>query len=397
MSQLQFAEKDRAMPGPMDGVRIVDLSQVISGPLATAWLCDQGADVIKVEDPKAGDLARWLGPRKNDIGAMFLTANRGKRSIVLDLKTSEEDRDVLWRLIEWADVLVENFRPGAMERLGFSSDAARARNHRLIYCAITGFGPTGPLAKGRVYDPIIQATSGVCASQADPVTGEPRLVQTLICDKTTALVAAQAITAALFAREKSGVGQHIDLSMLDASLAFLWPEGMYNETFVTDPPARQPDFSAFYRLWRAKDGWFAIAGVQDAEFQAICRAVGRPDLATDERFANIVGRMQNAEAFRKELEASIASQDSAALLERMLAEDAPAGRVNSRGDLMNDPQVRANQTIVEIDHGGEGTVRVARHPARFSLSPCDPPKPAPHMNEHGAQIRDAVKSKTDQP
>ncbi|MFZ4071817.1 MAG: CaiB/BaiF CoA transferase family protein [Caulobacterales bacterium] len=379
------------MPGPLNGVRIVDLSQVISGPLATAWLGDQGADVIKVEDPKAGDLARWLGPGKNDIGAMFLTANRGKRSIVLDLKSSQDDRDTLWRLIEWADVLVENFRPEALARLGYSSSAARARNPRLIYCAITGFGPDGPLAKGRVYDPIIQAASGVCASQADPLTGEPRLVQTLICDKTTALVAAQAITAALYAREKSDVGQHIDLAMLDASLAFLWPEGMYNETFITDPPARQPDFGSFYRLWRSKDGWFAIAGVQDVEFQAMCRALGRPDLASDERFATIAGRMQNAAAFRDELEASIASQDSAPLLQRMLEEDAPAGRVNQRSDLVNDPQVRANQTIIEIDHGAEGQVRQARHPARFSHSPCDPPKPAPHLNEHGATIRAALK------
>jgi crotonobetainyl-CoA:carnitine CoA-transferase CaiB-like acyl-CoA transferase len=381
------------MGGPLSGVKILDLSQVISGPMAATWLADQGGAVIKVEDPKNGDLARWLGPRKGDLGAMFLTANRGKESIVLDLKDSAEDRDLLWRLIDEADVFLQNFRPGAVEKLGFSADAVLARNPRMIYCSLTGYGPTGPYARGRVYDPIIQAAAGYCASQADPATGEPRLIHTLICDKVTALTAAQAITAALFARERSGKGQHVEIAMLDAALAFLWPEGMYNDTFLDDPPDRQPEFGSFYRLWRSKDGHMVIAGVQDAEFRAICRAVDRPDLADDPRFSTIAARMQNAHLFTAELGGAMAQKETAALFARMLEEDAPAGRVNARADLPRDAQIAANGALVEIDHGPEGRVRQPRHPARFSATPCAPPGRAPHLGEHGDLIRTQRKGK----
>ena len=181
------------MPGPMEGVKVLDLSQVISGPMAAQWLCDQGADVIKVEDPQMGDLCRWLGPRKADIAALFLTANRGKRSIVIDAKT-DDGRETMRELIKWADVLIQNFRPGAIEKLGFGYEVCAELNPRLIYCSLSGYGQTGPYSRTRVYDPIIQASSGMAASQRDINTGDPMLIQTLVCDKLTALTAAQAIT-----------------------------------------------------------------------------------------------------------------------------------------------------------------------------------------------------------
>jgi crotonobetainyl-CoA:carnitine CoA-transferase CaiB-like acyl-CoA transferase len=377
------------MPGPLEGVRVLDLSQVISGPMAATWLADQGADVIKVEDSKIGDFARYLGPRKADISAMFLTANRGKRSISLDLK-AYEDQEVLWKLIETADVLIQNFRPGAIERLGFGPEPARARNKRLIYCSISGYGPTGPFAGARVYDPIIQASSGFAVTQADPKDGEPQLIRTLVCDKLTALTAAQAITAALFAREKTGEGQLVEVAMLDAAIAFLWPEGMYNHTFLEDPPEPSPDFGAFYRLWKSKDGYFAVAGVQDAEFKALARGLGRPDLAEDERFSTLQGRMVHGVEFMQEMGAAIASQTNAELMPRLLAEDAPAAKVNRREDLKTDPQVIENGMIVETDHADLGRIQGPRHPARFHGTPVGPPGLAPHLGQHSAAIRKEV-------
>ena len=192
------------MAGPLEGIRIVDLSQVVSGPMAAGWLADQGADVIKVEGP-GGDPVRGLGPVKGDLSSAFIALNRGKRSLTLDLK-DEAAKPVLAELIRRADVLVQNFRPGVIEKLGFGWEAARTLNPRLIYCSISGYGPTGPYSGLRAYDPMIQASSGICASQLGP-DGEPQLVQTLVCVTITGLMAAQAISAALYAREKTGEGQ----------------------------------------------------------------------------------------------------------------------------------------------------------------------------------------------
>jgi crotonobetainyl-CoA:carnitine CoA-transferase CaiB-like acyl-CoA transferase len=380
------------MAGPMEGVRVLDLSQVISGPMAAQWLCDQGAEVIKVEDPQTGDLCRWLGPRKADIASLFLTANRGKRSIVIDAK-KPEGTEALRELVKWADVLIQNFRPGAIERLGFSYEACAALNPRLIYAAISGYGQTGPYSRTRVYDPIIQASSGMAASQRDITSGDPTLIQTLVCDKLTALTAAQAITAALFAREKSGIGQRIELSMLDASVAFLWPEGMYNHTFLEDAPPPQPDFGAFYRLWKGKGAFFAIAAVQDKEFAAVCRGVGRPDLIEDPRFKTANDRMQNAHLYRQELTQTIGEADPDEIIAGLLREEAPAARLNERTDLPTDPQIVHNGTIFEMDHADLGRIRQPRHPAMFSGTPVDKPGLAPHLGQHTQEILSEIKER----
>ncbi len=217
------------MAGALDGVRIVDLTTMISGPIATMMLADQGADVIKVE-PKTGDLVRVLGPAKGDRTGTFLAANRNKRSIVLDLK-SEEGLRALKKLVATADVVVQNFRPGAAERMGIGEGELRKEQPNLIYVSISGFGETGPYAKKRVYDPVIQALSGLAAIQADRDTGRPRMIRTIIPDKLTAVTAAQAITAALFARERTGEGQHIKLSMLDAMFRSCGPRDWLHSLF----------------------------------------------------------------------------------------------------------------------------------------------------------------------
>ncbi|NJN52470.1 MAG: CoA transferase, partial [Gammaproteobacteria bacterium] len=215
---------DVSAPGPLSGVRILDLTSMISGPVATQLLADQGADVIKIEPP-GGDLVRNLGPSRGGLTATFVSSNRSKRSLALDLK-SEAGVGVLERLIPTADVFVQNFRPGAIDRMGFGEARVRALRGDIIYVSISGFGETGPYAHKRVYDPVIQALSGLTAIQADRDTGRPRMVRTIIPDKTTAVTAAQAMTAALFARERHGKGQHVRLAMLDAMVAYLWPEGM---------------------------------------------------------------------------------------------------------------------------------------------------------------------------
>lgn len=376
------------MAGALEGVKIVDLTNIISGPMATCILADQGADVIKVEAPGMGDLCRVLGPMRGGIAAMFLAANRNKRSIALDLK-SEAGRKVLADLIGWADILVQNFRPGAMERLGFGYVAAKALNPRLIYVSISGFGQTGPYAGRRVYDPVIQATSGVAASQTNPATKEPELIRTLVCDKVTALTAAQAMTAALFARlrDPQGRGQQIELSMLDAAVQFNWPEVMYNHTFQgADAPARQPEFGDFYRLRKLEGGFVTISAVAPDEFKGLCRALKVPHLAEDPRFLSPQARLANVLAFQEIVEPLMNAMTADEIVAAFTAEDVPAAKVNRREDLANDPQINHNGTVIEIDHPSCGRLRQARHAAAFEETPATIRRPAPRLGEHSEEV-----------
>ena len=372
------------MQAPLSGVRILDLSAVVSGPMATGILADQGADVIKVET-QGGDLTRRVGPIQGDMTSLFATINRGKRSIVLDLKQAEA-RSILRELVEKADVLVENFRPGAMARLGFAYEQVKVWNPRIVYLSISGFGQTGPYSGYRVYDPVIQAVSGFADAHPDPDTQEPRLLQTLMCDKITALTAAQAITAALLGRQASGEGCRIELSMLDAALSFLWPEALYNHSILDKPPAPVPEFGARQKLWRCKDGWFAMIAPQDEEFAGICRVFGKPELMQDSRFANMMLRRDNIDAWRAVLEPIAAEQLVRPFVERLAAEGVPVGHVNFKADLADDPQIRHNESLMESDYPDLGRVRAPRAAARFDQQPADPARLAPHLGEHTRAI-----------
>lgn len=372
------------MQAPLSGVRILDLSAVVSGPMATGILADQGADVIKVET-QGGDLTRRVGPIQGDMTSLFATINRGKRSIVLDLK-QEAARTILRELTEQADVLVENFRPGAMQRLGFAYEQVKAWNPRIVYLSISGFGQTGPYSGYRVYDPVIQAVSGFADAHPDFDTQEPRLLQTLMCDKITALTAAQAITAALHGRQASGEGCRIELSMLDAGLSFLWPEALYNHSFLDNPPAPVPEFGARQKLWRCKDGWFAMIAPQDEEFAGICRVFGKPELLQDPRFANMMLRRDNTDAWRAVLEPIAAEQQVGPFVERLAAEGVPVGHVNFKADLADDPQIRHNESLMESNYPGLGRVRAPRAAARFNQQAADPQRLAPHLGEHTRDI-----------
>jgi crotonobetainyl-CoA:carnitine CoA-transferase CaiB-like acyl-CoA transferase len=371
------------MAGPLAGIKIVDLSQIVSGPMAATILADQGAEVIKVESP-GGDPVRSLGPRKGDRSAMFIAVNRGKQGLAIDLKT-RGGRAILERLVGWADVLVENFRPGTMERLGFGYDRCAEINPRLIFASITGFGQEGPYRNIRVYDMVAQAVSGIAATQVDH-QGRPSLVRSLIADKVTAVTMAQAITAALFHRERTGIAQRIDVAMLDAALAFNWPEGMYNHSFLDDAPRAFPEYGALSRLWAAGDGQVAIGIMQDVEFTALARSLGREDLATDPRFQSVVGRMQNQKEWAPEIGRELAARTKDELMSGFIREGAVGGRVNSCAEVVEDPQVVFNEAIVEIDHADAGRVRAARPPARFGQTPAVVAGAAPRLGEHGRAV-----------
>ena len=369
--------------GPLKGIRVIDLTTVISGPVCTMLLADQGADVVKIEPP-GGDIARRTAG-DGEFTAMFVSSNRGKRSIALDLKQPAA-LEALRRLIAGADVLVQNFRPGTMERLGLHEPAMRQLNPRLVYLSISGVGETGPYVKKRVYDPVIQSLSGMTDVQADQVTGRPQMIRTIVADKTTAVHAAQAVCAALFARERTGEGQHIRLSMLDTMIAFLWPEAMTQYTVVGKEgsgagSAPRPDL-----VFRTLDGYITVGSVSDSEWRGLCGVLGRPDWIDDPRFRTTALRGANAAerlTLVGEILAGGVSQD---WLDRLDAADVPCAPVLRRGEVMNNVQVINNELIDLMEQPGLGTVRQPRPAARFEKTPAGIGGPAPRIGEHTEAI-----------
>lgn len=369
---------------PLAGIRIVDLSSVFAGPMATALLADQGAEVIKVESPE-GDTTRSIGPAKGDLSATFITANRGKRGIALDLKAPEA-REILLTLIGQADVLVENFRPGVMERLGLAPAMLAERFPRLVHLSVTGFGPDGPRAGDRAYDAVIQALGSVAASQRDYTTGAPVVLASTVSDKVTALTAAQAVTAALLQRERSGRGSRVEVAMLDATLAFQWPDAMYNHVFVDEPPAPFPEFGATQRPWKTADGHVTTMVPQPAEFRALCTVLGQPQIADDPRFASLPLRYRHGKELRATLEPLFLQFDNATLEAACRQHGVPMGVIHERPQVLTDPQVQHNEAVVTLDHGDIGRVRLARSGARFDGQPMAPTRGGARLGEHGLQV-----------
>src|ERR1700747_495290 len=283
------------MPGPLHAYRIVDLTSNVAGPLGTMILGDQGADIIKVEAPDGGDATRAGGNRRAGFTASFLHNNRQKRAIVLDLK-SAGGREAWLRLAAGADVFVQNFRPGVADRLGVGEEPVRAVSPKIVYVSISGFGEKGPYAEKPAYDPVIQGFSGLATVQAGSDEARPRLLRTILPDKLTAITASQAITAALLARERTGEGQHIRLSMLEAVLAFLWASDMSNQTFVGDEPARQEAATAIDLIYETADGYMTVAALTDRQWAGLARAAERPEWVDDERFKTSALRQKNIEA-----------------------------------------------------------------------------------------------------
>src|SRR5271156_4490332 len=363
------------MAGPLEGVRVLDLSTMVAGPVATMMLADQGADVIKVESP-GGDLMRHFAYGRGGMGATFLSCNRNKRSVAVDLK-SADGREIIHKLIATADAIVHNFRPGTAERIGLGEAAVRATRADIVYVSISGFGESGPYAGQRAYDPVIQSLSGLADIQRDRDTGRPRMVRTIIADYTTGLTTAQAITAALFARQRSGEGQHVQLSMLDSMISYMWPEAMPSLTFVgneTDPSDGEvgPDL-----VFATQDRYITAAALSDDEWAGICRSLKREDLIDDPRFKNARDRSINAVERRTITSAELEKWRADEILPRLLANDVPSAPVVSRFELLQNEQVRENHILQEFESEALGKVRLPRPAARFDRTPANVRKMAP--------------------
>jgi len=372
------------LKGPLDGVRVLDLTTMVAGPTATMMLADQGADVIKVENP-AGDLMRRLAKGRNGVSASFLSCNRNKRAIAVDLKTAE-GHAIIEKLIAAAAVLVHNFRPGAAERIGLGEDAVRAIRPDIIYVSISGFGEKGPYAGQRAYDPVIQALSGLADIQRDRDTGRPRMVRTIIADYTTGLTTAQAITAALFARQRSGEGQHVRIAMLDAMIAYLWPEAMASLTYVGDERDPSDGDVGPDLIFATQDRYITAGALSDDEWAGLCRALKREDLMDDLRFKTAHARTVNAVERRELVSAELEKWTADEILSRLLANDVPSAPVRSRFELLQEPQVRENQILEEHDSAKFGRVRQPRPAGRFDRTPARIRTLAPLLGEDNAAV-----------
>jgi crotonobetainyl-CoA:carnitine CoA-transferase CaiB-like acyl-CoA transferase len=373
------------MPGPLDGYRIVDLTANVAGPLATMILADQGADVIKVEPPDGGDATRAAAGGRAGLSASFLNNNRNKRSIALDLKRPAALRAVL-RLAAGADVFVQNFRPGVAERLGVGEDAIRAGAPQIIYVSISGFGERGPYAAQPAYDPVIQAFSGLATVQAGSDQARPRLLRTILPDKLTAITAAQAITAALLARERTQRGQHVRLSMLEAVLAFLWSSDMGSQTFVDDEPVRQEAATAIDLIYETADGYLTVAALTDRQWAELARALDRLEWLEDPRFKTPALRQQHIDARLELTQEALRARPASEWLQRLGAAGVPCAPVLTRSEVVRHPQVEALGLVVETIHPAAGRLRQARPAARFSLTPAEVRRGAPRLGEHTEEI-----------
>ena len=376
--------------GPLSGIRVLDLTSMISGPMTTLMLADQGADVIKIENPNGGDHTRSVSTKRNGFSASFVNNNRNKRSLTLNLK-DPRGVDIFKKLARDADVIVQNFRPGVADRIGVGYDVIKEISPSVIYVSISGFGDVGPYAQKPVYDPLVQALSGLTTVQGGSDEVRPRLVRTIVPDKLTGYAAAQSISAALFHRERTGgratgEGQHIKLSMLDTVVSFLWGSDMGAHTFVGDELERETAQSFIDLIYETAEGYISVAVQSDKEWRGLCRAFDKPEWLTDPRFATSALRGQNIDE-RLQLTQEILLTDIASnWLERLEAEDVPCAPVLTRREVISHPQIVANETVVETNHPVAGTLRQARPAPQFSKTPTAFRLPAPSLGADSHQL-----------
>lgn len=373
------------MSGPLNGIRIIEVTSMLTGPWATSILGDQGADVIKVEVPSVGDHTRSAGADRGGLPVNFLNINRSKRSLTLNLK-NHQGVSILKQLATTADVFVQNFRPGVVERLGIGEPDIRKVSPKVIYMSMSGWGEHGPLAQKPVYDPVIQALSGLTTIQAGSDDARPRLIRTILPDKLTAVVASQAITAALLTRERTGKGQHVRLSMLDAVLNFLWASDMGGQTYVDDPVSNQAAASFIDLIYETKDGYMTVSTMGNKEWLALSRAFERPDLLKDPRFKTPQLRDQNVNERLALVQAELKTKTTAKWLEIFEKEEVPSAPALTRQEMIEHPQVTASEILIEYDHPVAGRLRQTRTAARFEGTPPGPPQGAPRLGEHNTQI-----------
>lgn len=379
------------MPKPLEGVRVLDLTRVLAGPFCTMMLLDLGAEVVKVEVPGVGDDSRAFGPFKNGQSLYFLNINRGKESVALDLK-SAEGKALLIELAKKSDVIVENFRPGTMEKLGLGWETLKAANPRLIYAAVSGFGHTGPDSGRPAYDILVQAMGGVMSITGWP-DSPPTRVGLSMGDITAAIFGSSGVLAALYQRERTGLGQKVDVAMLDCQLAIL-ENALVRYQVDGKAPAplgtRHPTITPF-QAFRAADAWFVVAVGNDALWKTFCAAVKRPDLLADARFTTNGDRTKHYEDLIPELERLFAAKDAAEWLALLEAAGVPAAPVNTVDKVMKDRQLIARNMFVTVDDPAAGAVTIPGNPIKMESVPESPTRPrAPALGEHTDAVLKSV-------
>lgn len=372
---------------PLEGIRVVDLTRVVAGPYCTMMLGDLGAEVIKIEQPGRGDDSRaFAPPYQGEEAAYFLSVNRNKKSVTLDLK-SAAGREVLGRLIDSADVLVENFRPGVMDRLGFGYEAVKQRRPSLVYCAITGFGATGPYRDRGGYDAIAQGETGLM-DLTGPADGAPYKMGTPISDMVSGTAASQGILAALLVRKDTGLGQFVEISMYEATAALL----VYNASayFATgQSPRRRGNAHASivpYETFEAADGWINLGVANDGQWRKFCAVIGRPDLADDPRYATQPERVRNREALLALVRAVLKQKPRDAWLALLDPEGIPCGAIRTVGEVCDGDILRARDMVAEMPHATAGPVKGIKNPIHLHGTPLDRYAAPPRLGEHTEEV-----------
>jgi len=373
------------MSGPLAGIRVVDMTTMLSGPWAAMILADQGAEVIKVEVPDKGDHVRSLGNQRAGMSAMFLNINRNKRSITVDVK-QPAGRDIVRELARGADVFLQNFRPGVVDRLGVGEADIRALAPKIVYCSVSGFGDEGPWVGKPVYDPVIQAVSGLTTVQAGSDAERPRLIRTVLPDKLAAVTVAQNITAALVARERQGVGQHLKVSMLDSVLYFLWASDMGAQTYPDKEVSNQEAASFIDLIYETADGYMTVAVMSNKEWVGLTKALDRPDWLADPRFATPSARDKHVNERLLMTQEVLRTRPTAEWMALLEAQDVPCAPALKRSEVIRHPQVVAAGTVVELEHHAAGRLRQARPPGRFDRTPSRIRRGAPLLGEHTDEI-----------
>lgn len=374
------------MAGPLDGIKVLDLSSVVLGPLATQILGDLGADVIKVEGP-AGDPIRYTGPaRSKDMAALFLAINRNKRSLVLDLKEPAA-QDAVWRLIDQSDVFIHSIRPQAIDRLGFGYEAVLKRNPKVVYAGVHGYRAGGPYEGQPAYDDVIQGQSGASDLMAR-LTGEVRYFPTIMADKTCAQIAAYAVLAALFSRERTGKGQFVEIPMFESMVSFNMIEHLYGYTF--EPPEGEIGYARVLAPWRrpyaTKDGHIALLAYTDPHWQNFWEAVGKPDLKDDPRFDSLKSRSENIAEVYKIAGESLMDKTTAEWVNIFSELQVPAAKINGLEELLDDPQLASSDFFKHMTHPTEGDIVMPDLPVRFSETRTEIRRLQPKLGEHSREI-----------
>lgn len=378
------------MPGPLDGVTILDMTTVGFGPYGTQILGDYGADVIKIESPE-GDITRGLGPLRNPgMGPFFLNANRNKRSVVLDLKRPEE-RDMLLKLVETADVLVSSVRPAAMERLGLGYDDCRKANPKIIYVALVGFGQDGPYAKRPAYDDIIQGMSGMADMQGGR-SGVPKFINASICDKIGSQFCAHATIAALFARERTGEGQLVEVPMLESLTGFNLVEHAAGQTY--EPPLGPAGYERamveYRRPYATRDGYVCVLPYNTKQWQAFFMLMGRPEMVNDPRVTDTTIRSEKIGELYEMVSDCVGGWQTAAVLEALQKADIPSGPATGLGELSGDPHLQAVGLFQSFNHPTEGEITLVGPGVKFSKTPAGIFRLPAQLGEHTEEVLNAV-------